>query len=324
MFIKKNIVVLFVLLVRCSSTNEIPTADDENASEHVSEVTRSSLDGLHEEARSIDSELSSKVADSDPGIISDFFGMFGKKEKSSGLIFLHGLATPGVLTSMMKLVTGPGLGLSMSRNKISTPKAPHQAIAPLPKKFRDMIPSVVSPRSWFNFWLMPAVSVLSPIAGESKEELEEAMKWVEAEIEAMIQEGIPQENIVVSGASQGGALTLYTALHTKYKIGGFMGFVTWAPLLKVEPPTSLPEPVNKDTPIFHMNGLIDPIVPIICGSKTSAAFSQVFSRYEQKNVPGTHLTSINPLTIPKINRWLRRNVPGMAFSKMNPINWIPA
>merc|ERR1712018_170016 len=170
---------------------------------------------------------------------------------------------------------------------------------------------------------MPGLSVLSPIAAESKEDLEQAMKWVEVEIEKMIQDGIPSKNIVLAGASQGGALTLYTALHTKYKIGGFIPIVTWAPLLKSEPPSSLPIPTNRDTPIFHMNGLADPIVPLVCGRRTADAFNQVFTRYTQKNVVGTHLTSISPLTIPKIHCWLKNNVPGMAFSKFSPLNLLP-
>jgi predicted esterase len=56
---------------------------------------------------------------------------------------------------------------------------------------------------------------------------------VEEEIKKMIQEGIPSENIVLVGVSQGGALTLYTALHTQYKLGGFIAIIAWLPLLKV-------------------------------------------------------------------------------------------
>ena len=240
--------------------------------------------------------------------------------KTSGLIFLHGLATPGKLNDLLKYISGPALGLSMFRNKIVTPKAPKTSVAIFPPSF---IPSGLTKiRSWFNFWLLPGVSVVSPVAGESKKGLKVAMKWVEEEIEKMIQEGIPSENIVLSGASQGGALTLYTALHTKYKIGGFIPLVAWQPLLKIEPPTSLPIPTNKDTPIFHMNGKLDPIVPLICGWKTSAAFKRVFTQYNLETVVGTHLTSINAFTIPKIYCWLKNNVPGMAFSKVSALRFL--
>jgi len=239
---------------------------------------------------------------------------------TSGIIFLHGLATPGALNDLLKYISGPALGLSSSRNKIRTPKAPRTSVKIFPPSF---IPGGLTKiRSWFDFWLIPGVAVVSPIAGESRKGLKVALKWVEKEIEKMIAEGIPRRNIVLSGASQGGALTLYTALHTKYKIGGFIPLVAWQPLLLAEPPTSLPSPTNKNTPIFHMNGKLDPIVPLICGWKTSAAFKQVFTRYTLETVVGTHLTSINPLTIPKIYCWLKNNVPGMAFSRISPLRFL--
>merc|ERR1712130_129911 len=167
---------------------------------------------------------------------------------------------------------------------------------------------VIGSTSWFNFWLMPGASVLSPIAGESKSDLEEALVTIEGVIEELMDEGIPSENIVLSGASQGGVLTIYTALHSKHKLGGFMPIVTWFPLLKVEPPSELPTPVNVNTPILHLNGLSDPIVPLIpAGSRSKAAMEEVFSNYEMKNRIGTHTTTMGPQNILTVRRWLRKN-----------------
>ena len=66
---------------------------------------------------------------------------------------------------------------------------------------------------------------------------------------------------------QGGVMTIWTAFHSKYKLGGFMPIVTWAPLRKIyDYPKS---PVNRDTPILYLNGLFDPIVtPVIAVKKT--------------------------------------------------------
>ena len=149
---------------------------------------------------------------------------------------------------------------------------------------------------------MPGLSVISPFATETKDDLKESLRTVEVEIEKMIQEGIPSENIVLIGASQGGALTLYTALHTQYKIGGFIAIIAWVPLLKPEPPASLPTPINKDTPILHLNGTLDLIVPVIAGCQSSKAMKKVF-------------TTINPLNSNKVYHWLKKNVTNMAFSK---------
>ena len=162
--------------------------------------------------------------------------------------------------------------------------------------------------SWFNFWMMPGVSVLSPVAGESKSDLEESLATIEGVIEELMDEGIPSENIVLLGASQGGALTVYTALHCKHKLGGFMPLVTWVPLLKTEPPSDLPTPVNVDTPILHLNGAFDSIVPIIpAGLRSAAAMEKVFPNYEFKTRIGNHFTTVGPLSILTVRRWLKKN-----------------
>ena len=103
---------------------------------------------------------------------------------------------------------------------------------------------------------------------------------MEQEIEYLIGKGVPTRNIVVTGLSQGGALSLYTAVHTKYKLGGFVPIVAWLPLRKTERVDSLPTPVNWDTPILHINGIFDPIVPVIpCGTKTEAEMKKVWYTY---------------------------------------------
>ena len=238
-------------------------------------------------------------------------------DKESGLIFLHGLGVS--LTAICRAMSGPALGLSVRKNKISCPEAPIQ--------HNDMVttifPGMTGARSWFNFWNLPGISVRYSNPSESKDDLEEALVWVEEEIKKMIQEGIPSENIVLVGVSQGGALTLYTALHTQYKLGGFIAIITWLPLLKLEPPDSLPTPVNKDTPILHMNGNLDVLVPPAVGRACATAMQQVFTNYQQKNVKGNHKTiAIKPLNL-TVYCWLKKNVPNMAYSTLSHLKSLP-
>ena len=109
---------------------------------------------------------------------------------------------------------------------------------------------------------------------------------------------------------QGGALTLYTAIHSKYEIGAFIPTVTWLPLLNEEPPSTLGTPVNKDTPIFHMNGNSDIIVPRSAGKATEKAMNQVFTNYQLENMLGGHFTTTtNLLNMPKLVSWLKENIP---------------
>ena len=241
----------------------------------------------------------------------------------SGIIFLHGLGPTSAMGPVCSLLSGPALGLSFRRNKISCPNAPPRPTLMLPPTMIPGVAKLTGIRSWFNFWSLPGLSVVLPFASESKNDLKEALRWVEEEIEKMIQEGIPSENIVLTGASQGGALTLYTALHTQYKLGGFIPIVAWVPLLKSEPPASLPTPINKDTPIFHLNGASDPIVPLNAGWASSKAMKQVFTNYQLKNTASTHSTTINPINISKVYCWLKKNVPNMAFSRISPLKTVP-
>ena len=226
---------------------------------------------------------------------------YGEK---TAIIFLHGLGVRA--TTACKWLVHPALGLSSSMNVVRCPSGPTKSTWVFPP---TMIPGAGAfIASWFDFWMMPENSVLSPKPGESKSDLEEALATIEGIIEELMYEGIPSENIVVSGASQGGVLTIYTALHSKYKLGGFLPMVTWVPMLQVEPPSSLPTPVNKHTPILHLNGLMDPIVPVIpAGVMSEDAMKEVFTNYELKNRAGTHGTTMGPQNIPTIRRWLKRN-----------------
>lgn len=225
---------------------------------------------------------------------------------NSALIFLHGLG-PKIQVKLCKMMAGPLLGLKDCA--VRCPLAPSQSVAMLPP---TLIPGFNAAtgglmRSWFNFWMMPIMSIVSPSGGESKEQLDESLELVEKEIEDLYKKGIPLENIVLSGASQGGALTLYYTLHGRYKLGGFIPIVTWLPLLQPEPPSSLPKPVNWNSPILHLNGLFDPIVPLPCGYATKRAMEPVFPNYQLKNRIGTHTTTTSPINIPTVRRWMKAN-----------------
>jgi len=227
----------------------------------------------------------------------------------AGLIMLHGLGVsmgPQVICSTLVKSRLGGLGLS-DNTLVRCPAAKRRPVGVIPPTF---VPGLQFVRSWFNFNLMPAMSVFSPIPGESKRGLDRALRIVEGEIEDLMSRGVPSKNIVVGGLSQGGVLTLYTAMHTKYKLGGFLPIVAWYPRLQSEPLSSLPLPVNQHTPILHMNGMMDFIVPVFpAGRSTEREMKKVFTQYEFKAIPGTtHMTTApNPITMPIIKKWLKQH-----------------
>ena len=97
-------------------------------------------------------------------------------DKKSDLIFLHGLGVS--LTAICETMSGPALGLSVQRNKISCPEAPIRHNDMVTKIF----PGMTGARSWFNFWNLPGISVMYSDPSESKKDLEETLVWVEEEI----------------------------------------------------------------------------------------------------------------------------------------------
>ena len=230
-----------------------------------------------------------------------------RNSNKAGLILLHGLGVSMGPDELCSAFARGGLGLSRD-TIVRCPKAERRPVGILPP---TLVPGLQFARSWFNFWLMPGPSVLSSRPGEDRDELMAALRVVEGEIEYLMSLGVPSENIVVSGLSQGGVLTIWTAMHTKYRLGGFVPIVTWLPLAKVEPPRNLPfRPVNINTPILHMNGMADPIVPLWPAGKVSERLmKEVFTDYTFKAIPfTTHVTTApNPLTMPILKKWLQRN-----------------
>lgn len=68
--------------------------------------------------------------------------------------------------------------------------------------------------------------ILSSIAG------------VDALIQAEINAGIPENRIIVGGFSQGGAISIMTALTSRRKLGGVVALSTWIPLSHKVPQVS--------------------------------------------------------------------------------------
>merc|ERR550539_75994 len=104
----------------------------------------------------------------------------------------------------------------------------------------------------------------------------------------MAKQGIPSEKVVLAGLSQGGALTFYTALNTRYKLGGVIGIVTWLPKMQEEPPADKRNVVNRNTPLLHINGRDDTNIELWRGEDTRRALSQAIPDYTWVTYPGGH------------------------------------
>ncbi|VDQ06455.1 unnamed protein product [Trichobilharzia regenti] len=120
--------------------------------------------------------------------------------------------------------------------------------------------------------LLPA-AIVSP---RSKHTATVMGKFVDSEVKA----GIPIENIVIGGFSQGGSVALYNALTGTSRYGGVVAFSSWLPLHT----KFLTSPT--DVPIFQCHGLQDCTIPFAMGKLTHELL-QTFrlSKCELKSYP---------------------------------------
>jgi len=115
---------------------------------------------------------------------------------------------------------------------------------------------------WFD------ITGLSPDSQEDEPGIKQAAENVKALIEQEVKNGIPSNRIVLGGFSQGGALSLYTALTTQQKLAGVTALSCWLPLQASFPQGPI-SGINRDISILQCHGDCDPLVPLMFASLTA-------------------------------------------------------
>ncbi|XP_036377298.1 acyl-protein thioesterase 1 isoform X2 [Megalops cyprinoides] len=115
--------------------------------------------------------------------------------------------------------------------------------------------------SWFD------IIGLSPDADEDESGIKQAAENIKALIDQEVKNGIPSHRIVLGGFSQGGALSLYTALTTQQKLAGVVALSCWLPL-RSSFPQAAANSCNKDMHVLQCHGEADPLVPLVFGCLT--------------------------------------------------------
>ncbi|XP_028822476.1 acyl-protein thioesterase 1 [Denticeps clupeoides] len=168
------------------------------------------------------------------------------RKATAAVIFLHGLGD-----------TGHGWAEALAG--IRTPHVkyicPHAPVMPVSLNMNMHMPS------WFN------IVGLSPDAAEDEPGIKRAAENIKALIDQEVKNGIPSHRIVLGGFSQGGALSLYTALTTHQELAGVVALSSWLPLRSsFAQPSSVV--ANKDVAVLQCHGEADPLVPLVFGSLT--------------------------------------------------------
>ena len=153
-------------------------------------------------------------------------------QQTASVIFLHGLGDSGH-------------GWASTLSSIKPPGG--KLICPSANKMSVTLNSGFTMPSWFD------LKSLNPNGPEDEAGIKKASEYIVSLIEAEISAGISSANIILGGFSQGGALSLYISLNTKYKLGGCIALSCWLPLHKQLASLDPNALVNKDIPFLQVN-----------------------------------------------------------------------
>ena len=134
--------------------------------------------------------------------------------------------------------------------------------------------------------------------------IRESAAMLVALIEREHERGVPYENIVVAGFSQGGAIASHCALRFPEKLAGLMALSTYLPLrstIQNEVADSATAQ-TKSLPIFMAHGTSDPMLPMHLGTSSRDAMEALGYSVKWFDYPMPH--AVCPQEIADISAWL--------------------
>jgi phospholipase/carboxylesterase len=171
-----------------------------------------------------------------------------ESEHKYSVIWLHGLGADG--HDFEGLV--PDLHLDAKAHiHFIFPNAPIQPVT---------INGGMSMHSWYD------ILEMSPDRKVDIGDIYQSASLIEPLIRKEINKGIPSNNILLAGFSQGGVIALHAGLRYPDQLAGIIALSTYLPT--VEQLNSERSSANNTTPIFMAHGIIDPIVAVESGKAT--------------------------------------------------------
>lgn len=80
-------------------------------------------------------------------------------------------------------------------------------------------------------------------------------QFINQVVESQLKDGFELPQLFLAGFSQGGAMALHTALHTKGRMGGVIALSAYLPTAESKTPV-----LDRETPFFMGSGSFDPLV----------------------------------------------------------------
>ncbi|XP_070702646.1 acyl-protein thioesterase 2 [Pempheris klunzingeri] len=179
-------------------------------------------------------------------LLTEAVTVSGLEKETAAVIFLHGLGD-----------TGHGWADTLTAIRL-----PHvKYICPSAPRIPVTLNMKMTMPAWFD------LMGLSPESQEDESGIKKAADDIKAIIEHEAKNGIPPHRIILGGFSQGGALSLYTALTCQHQVAGVVALSCWLPLHKSFPSASSG---NKNIPILQCHGEMDTMIPVQFGAMTAA------------------------------------------------------
>jgi len=198
------------------------------------------------------------------------------------VIWLHGLGANG--HDFEPIV--PDLGLDKLAIRFIFPHAPNR-------------PVTVN-----GGYVMPAWYDIKGADIADKEDLEgmhQSQSYLNDLVGLTIADGIPSENIVIAGFSQGGAVATYSLIRMEHKLAGCLALSTYVPFMSES--KNQMTAYNNGTPIFWGHGSQDDIVPEQLGKSSANHLNDLGYSVDWHSYPMAH--SVNADEIRDISLWFK-------------------
>lgn len=133
-------------------------------------------------------------------------------------------------------------------------------------------------------------------------QIEKSAQRINDLIEREIDRGVPAENIVIAGFSQGGAVAYHTALSYNKKLAGLLTLSTY---LATNDHIDFSD-ANKDIPILIEHGTQDPVVPEILGQQATQKLKARGYNVDYHTYPMAHQVCLPQIRA--IGKWLNERL----------------
>lgn len=210
------------------------------------------------------------------------------KAVSHSVIWLHGLGADG--SDFVPIVPELQLPESIAARFIF----PHAPLRPV------TINNGYQMRAWYD------ITAISLAGITDKAGIAQSVKAVSDLIAHENARGVPTNNIVLAGFSQGAALTLATGLHCPERLGGLIALSGYLP--DAQETINAADNVNKETSIFLAHGTDDNVVPYVLGKAAYVTLQQLGYSVEWHSYPMQH--TVCQAEVRDISHWLQKIFKG--------------